>query len=400
MILKETLRTVVDSQQRELVSLNQGVERELLSEIDVKVPPHAVIISGVRRCGKSTLLKQLMGKIKDYHYLNFDDPRIFNFELTDFEKLEEVLREDFGTREYYCFDEIQTVARWELFIRRLLDQKKKCFITGSNASLLSRELGTKLTGRHLTYELFPFSYREMLRLSSEKPSLHTFKKYLQLGGFPEYIQSNKITILQELLNDIIARDIIVRHGLKETKTIKELAIYLLTNAGKEFSYNKLAKYFQRGSVNTIISYISYLEDSYLIFTIPRFDYSLGKQLINPKKAYAIDVGFAQANSASFSADTGRMVENIAFLHLRREHKEVFYYKEQKECDFVVKEKGKMTLAIQVCVQLNADNKEREIEGLKEAMKKLKITTGLIVTLDQEDRVENIPVIPVWKWLLM
>src|SRR3989338_3414529 len=398
MILKETIKIVVRSQKAELTSWNQGIKRELLPEIDL-APPHAVIISGIRRCGKSTLLRQLMGKIEGYYYLNFDDPRLFNFELSDFEKLEEVFQEEFGKEKNYCFDEIQTVANWELFVRKLLDQKKRCIITGSNASLLSRELGTKLTGRHLTYELFPFSYGEMLKLTSSKPSPHTFEKYIQSGGFPEYLQNNKITMLQELLNDIIARDIIVRHGLKEAKTIKELAIYLLTNAGKEFSYNKLAKYFNVGSVNTIISYISYLEDSYLIFTIPRFDYSLGKQLISPKKAYGIDVGFARANSASFSADTGRILENITFLHLRRKHKNIFYYKEEKECDFVIREKGKMTYAIQVCTQLNEENKEREIEGLKEAMTKLKITTGVILTLDQEESFENITIIPLWKWLL-
>src|SRR3989344_4777293 len=398
MILKETLRAVGRAQKAELAARNRGILRELLSGIKVKVP-HAIIISGIRRCGKSTLLQQLMSKISGHYYLNLDDPRIFNFELADFERLEEIFREEFGKNEHYFFDEIQTVAGWELFVRKLLDQKKKCIITGSNASLLSRELGTKLTGRHLTYELFPFSYAEMLKLASAKPSLKSFEKYIKNGGFPEYLQHHEITMLQELLNDSIARDIIIRHGLKEAKTIKELVIYLLTNIGKEFSYNKLAAYCQVGSVNTIISYISYLEDSYLIFTIPRFDYSLGKQLVSPKKAYSIDVGFARANSASFSADRGRILENIAFLHLRRKHKNIFYYKEEKECDFVIKEKGKMTYAIQVCTQLNEENKEREIEGLKEAMTKLKITTGVILTLDQEESFENITIIPLWKWLL-
>lgn len=398
MILKETLKSVVQSQQRELASQEQGIQRELIFEIDVKAS-HAIIISGIRRCGKSTLLRQLMGKIKDYYYLNFDDPRLFNFELSDFERLKEVFQEELGEKENYFFDEIQTVVNWELFVRKLLDMKKKCIITGSNASLLSKELGTKLTGRHLTYELFPFSYAEMLKLASAKPSLHTFEKYIQSGGFPEYLLNNKLAILQELLKDIITRDIIVRHGLKEAKTVIELAIYLLTNAGKEFSYNKLAKYFNVGSVNTIISYIYYLEDSYVIFTIPRFDYSLGKQLVSQKKAYGIDVGFARANSASFSADTGRILENVVFLHLRKRYKDIFFFKEQKECDFVIKEKGKMILAIQVCAQLTEENKEREIEGLKEAMKKLKITNGLILTSNQEDSLGDISIVPIWKWLL-
>ena len=351
MILKETLRAVVRAQKAELAARNRGILRELLSGIKVKVP-HAIIISGIRRCGKSTLLQQLMSKISGHYYLNLDDPRIFNFELADFERLEEIFREEFGKNEHYFFDEIQTVAGWELFVRKLLDQKKKCIITGSNASLLSRELGTKLTGRHLTYELFPFSYAEMLKLASAKPSLKSFEKYIKNGGFPEYLQHHEITMLQELLNDSIARDIIIRHGLKEAKTIKELVIYLLTNIGKEFSYNKLAAYCQVGSVNTIISYISYLEDSYLIFTIPRFDYSLGKQLVSPKKAYSIDVGFARANSASFSADRGRILENIVFLHLRRKYQDIYYYREERECDFVIRENGKVTAVIQMFAQLN------------------------------------------------
>ena len=398
MILKETLRAVVRAQKAELASKKGGIPRELLLEIKVKVP-HAIIISGIRRCGKSTLLRQLMSKISGYYYLNFDDPRIFNFELADFERLEEVFREEFGENEHYFFDEIQTVAGWELFVRKLLDQKKKCIITGSNASLLSRELGTKLTGRHLTYELFPFSYAEMLQLASTKPSLKSFEKYIENGGFPEYLQHREITMLQELLKDSIARDIIVRHGLKEEKTIKELVIYLLTNTGKEFSYNKLATYCRVGSVNTIISYISYLEDSYLIFTIPRFDYSLGKQLVSPKKSYSIDVGFARANSASFSADRGRILENIVFLHLRRKYQEIYYYREERECDFVIREKGKVTAAIQVCAQLNEENKEREIGGLTEAMKRLKVPKSVILTLNQEDTWGNARIIPIWKWLL-
>jgi len=239
----------------------------------------------------------------------------------------------------------------------------------------------------------------MLKLASTKPSLKSFEKYIKNGGFPEYLQHHEITMLQELLNDSIARDIIIRHGLKEAKTIKELVIYLLTNIGKEFSYNKLAAYCQVGSVNTIISYISYLEDSYLIFTIPRFDYSLGKQLVSPKKAYSIDVGFARANSASFSADRGRILENIVFLHLRRKYQDIYYYREERECDFVIRENGKVTAVIQVCAQLNEENKEREMGGLTDAMKKLKVPQGVILTLNQEDSWENVRIIPTWKWLL-
>src|SRR3989344_2159175 len=281
MILKETIKIVVRSQKAELTSWNQGIKRELLPEIDL-APPHAVIISGIRRCGKSTLLRQLMGKIEGYYYLNFDDPRLFNFELSDFEKLEEVFQEEFGKEKNYCFDEIQTVANWELFVRKLLDQKKRCIITGSNASLLSGELGTKLTGRHLTYELFPFSYGEFLNMNKEKPSIESFEGYLYGGGFPEYLKKANPSILHELLSDIVMKDIAIRFGIKNTNILTKIAIFLISNVGKEFSYNSIKKMFEIKSVQSVIDYISYFENASLLFTVSRFSYSYKKQQVNPK----------------------------------------------------------------------------------------------------------------------
>ncbi|MDD5317833.1 MAG: ATP-binding protein [Candidatus ainarchaeum sp.] len=404
MILKETLRQVAKSQRDGLALLGRGVEREALSEIDLSLP-HALVLSGVRRCGKSTLLRQLMPKAGGYCYFNFEDTRISGFEAGDFQKLNEVLEEEYGAVSRYFFDEIQNVGRWELFVRQMLDKGKKFVITGSNASLLSRELGTRLTGRHLNLELFPFSFKEMLALRKEKPSAKAFEEYLSQGGFPEFLKSGNPEILRELLNDVIARDILVRHGLRESKTAKEMALYLITNAGKTFSYNSLKKTFSLGSVNTAISFVSYFEDAYLLFTVPKFDYSLKKQLVNPKKVYAIDNGLAQANSVSFSQDLGRMLENAVFLQLRRKYKSesVYYHAGEKECDFVVKEKGRITTALQVCHMLTEDNRERELGGLLEALDKFKLDNGLIITRDQEDELavngRKISVKPAWKWML-
>lgn len=398
MILKETLKKTVELQKAEIKEKELGIKRELLTDIDLNVP-HATILSGIRRCGKSTLLRQIMQKTKNFHYFNFEDPRAIKFEISDFEKLNDSLKEVNGDCDYYFFDEIQNVDGWERFVRKLLDSKKKCIITGSNASLLSKELGTKLTGRHLTYELFPFSYEEMLKLIRKKPSLKLFEIYFEKGGFPDYLKYNKIEILQNLFSDIVDRDVVVRHNLKDEKSVKRLALYLLTNIGKEFSYNKLTKYFKFGSTNSVISYINYFEDSYLLFTIPRFDYSLKKQLVHPKKIYTIDVGFSNANSASFSEDKGRILENLVYLHLRKKNKNIFYFKEKGECDFVVKERERIVKALQVCYNLTEDNKDREIGGLKEAMEKFKLSQGTIVTFNQEDKIGNIKVIPIWKWLL-
>lgn len=396
-MLKESIRLVVLSQSQELKKNSAGIQRELLKNVDLRTK-HAIILSGIRQCGKSTLLKQLLKDLTKFYYFNFEDPRALNFRLEDFETLEEVFKEEFGDSVYYFFDEIQNIQEWERFVRARLDTGKKFIITGSNASLLSKELGTRLTGRHLTYELFPFSYKEMLELKSQKPSVKTFEEYSKKGGFPEFLIFDKNEILHELFNDILLRDIVARYSLRESKTIKELAIYLLTNVGSEFSYNKLAKYFNIGSVNSVIGYISYLEDSYLIFTISKFDYSYKKQIINPKKTYSIDTGLSNANSASFSEDKGRVLENLVFLHLRRKYKEIYYFKRKHECDFVVKDKGKVIFAVQVCHTLTEDNKEREVNGLKEAMKELKIETVVILTLNQDDKLDDIPIKSAWKWM--
>lgn len=402
MILKETLRGIIKSQKSELPLLEDGVKREKLALIDINLP-YAVVLSGIRRCGKSTLLHQLMKKTRKSYYVNFEDPRLVDFEVRDFQKLEEVFKGEYGSCEYYFFDEIQNVQKWELFVRALLDKKRKVIITGSNASLLSKELGTRLTGRHIRYELFPFSFKEILMFVNKKPSITSFEEYLKKGGFPEYLKYQKSEILHELLNDIIARDIIVRHKLRESKIIKEMAIYLLTNVGKEFSYNSLKKIFNLGSTNSVIAFISYFEDSYLLFTVPKFAYSLKKQLVNPKKVYSIDNGLSSVNSVSFSSDSGRMLENIAFLHLRKKHEKIFYFKEKNECDFVVKEKDKIIKLIQVCYELTEDNKQREIDGLLEATEMFKLNKGLILTYNQEDefKIKNKKIIvkPVWKWLL-
>jgi hypothetical protein len=343
---------------------------------------------------------------KDFAYLNFEDVRIFGFELKDFKRLEEIFSLQ-DKCDLYFFDELQVVDGWERYIRTLLDTKKTVVITGSNASLLSKELGSKLTGRHLRYELFPFSYNEALSFRKVKPSLQSaeggFEEYLHYGGMPEHLKLQNDMILQELFNDIIARDITVRYNLRNPKLVKELALYLLSNVGKEFSFQKLKKMYDLGSVNTIISLISYYEDSYLLFTVPQFDFSLRTRMVNAKKIYAIDTGLIRANSVSFSQDKGRMLENIVFIHLKRLGREVFYFKKNNECDFITRDATKKLELFQVCFELNEDNKNRELNGMLEAMDYTKQKTGTIFTLNQTDELvdgkRTIYVKPVWQWLM-
>lgn len=401
MILKETLRKIVVDQKTDLEFFEYGTEREGLGSIPLELP-HAVIVSGIRRSGKSTLLHQILKKLPNYYYLNFEDTRLINFESGDFEKLDEVFHTEYGPSEFYLLDEIQNVKGWEIFVRSRLDRHKHLFITGSNASMLSKELGTRLTGRHINVELFPFSFGEALLFRKEIASPDSFEWYFKQGGFPDFIKYGRPEILRELFTDILQRDIISRHKIRETKALHELALYLLSNVGKEFSYNSLKKMFQFGSVNTPISFVSYLEDSYLLFTIPKFDYSLKKQMINEKKIYSIDNGLSNANSVSFSSNNGRMLENFVFITLRRSHKNIYYFRENGECDFLIKEDSRIIIAIQVAYELNEDNKKREIEGLLEAMRKFELREGFILTYNQEDEIDiedkRIIIKPVWKWI--
>jgi len=402
MIDKETLRRVVRLQREELLLFEAGIEREDTNKIELNAP-FAIILSGIRRCGKSTLLRQLMKKVKSFYYFNFEDSRATDFEVKDFEKLDQIFHEDYKEQDYYLFDEIQNIPRWEIFVRRLVDLKKHVMITGSNASLLSKELGTKLTGRHLTHELFPFSFSEFLKMSKKEASIGSFEEYLIDGGFADYLKLKRPNVLQELLKDILARDIAIRYKIRNQKTLKELAVYLLTNIGKRFTYNSLKKSFKLGSVNSVISFISYFEDAYMIFTIPQFDYSLKKMIVNPKKVYSIDNGFTLKNSASFFDDRGRLLENLVFINLRKKNKDIFYFQEDNECDFLIREGIKIVKAFQVCYEINEDSKERETKGLAEAMNKFKLKEGIILTYNQEDSSEvdgkKIKVMPVWKWLL-
>lgn len=397
MLLKETLRKLAEIQAGEVNALDQGTARDLLDSIDTASPP-AVIISGIRRCGKSTLLKQIMKKNRSFNYFNFEDERALNFEVSDFGRLDEAFSELNPGASDYFFDEVQNVPGWERFVRRKLDLGSRFFITGSNSSLMSEELGTKLTGRHLMYRLFPMSYTEALRLTGEPASIASFNKYFKTGGFPGYIRHDNDRMLQQVFDDVVIKDIVVRYGLKDPLLVKNLAIYLMTNAGKEFSYNGLKKSFDIGTASTVSNFVSYFEDSYLVFTIPKFSYSYKQQLMNPKKAYAIDHGLARVNSVSFSEDKGRILENIVFLHLRRQYPSIYYFREKNECDFIVKDDTGNLQALQVCYTLDEDTLRREMKGLKEAMDAAGIKKGMIITLDQEDTFDDIAVVPAWKWI--
>ncbi len=334
--------------------------------------------------------------------MSFEDPRLSTFEVNDFFKLEKIFGR-IGSSELFFFDEIQNVDGWEKYIRVLHDKKQKVFVTGSNAKILSKELGTSLTGRQISLEVFPFSYLEYLAHFNLDAGVESFSDYFKLGGMPEFLNTKNKDVLLNLYNDLIYRDIVVRHSLRNPKLVRELGVYLATNIGKEFSYNNLAKAFELGSSNTASSYISFFEDAYLFFTVPRFSYSLKQQAKNPKKIYGIDTGLLAILSMSFSKDQGRLLENLVFIHFKRLGKEVFYYRQKGECDFIIATGGKVEMAVQVCYDLNADNLPREENGLLEALNELGLSEGTILTFGQKDELQRegktIRIIPVWEWIL-
>lgn len=400
MVLKSEIEKFLALQRSFLNKKQDGFKRKGLANLPNNAG-HILIITGVRRCGKSTLLQQISKELREeFIFFNFEDPRIYGFELEDFTKLDEIVGDEIR---HYFFDEIQNVEKWELFIRHLHDREKRIAITGSNASLLSKELGTRLTGRNVQIELFPFSYNEYLLFLNLENNLASFNSYIEDGGFPEYVKSKHKEQLQQLFKDIIYRDIIVRHGIRQAKTIIDIALFLIANVGKEYSLNGLKNTFGVGSANSVADYIHWLEDSYVLFSVPRFSWSLKSVSINPKKVYCIDTGFAQANSLSFSEDTGRLLENCVYLALRRKYKEIYYFKDQGACDFIVKESQTIIHIIQVCAEIHSENKAREVNGLLAALKFFSITEGLILTLNQEDvlRINEVKIrlLPVWKWLL-
>ena len=370
------------------------------------------VISGIRRCGKSTLLAQFSKKFKSFYYLNFDDERLINFNVSDFNNLMVAWQKKYSA-EIILLDEIQNVENWEWFVRRIYEEGYKIFITGSNAKLLSSELTTHLSGRYFKIELYPFSFKEFLdfkkidyRKNDTKNKvkiLKSFDYYLKNGGFPEFIQFKDSEFLKRVYEDVLYKDLLIRFNIREIKAFKQLANFLFANFTKEISYNSLKNTLGFKSVTSVKNYIEFIQESFLVFELYKYDYSLKKQYVSDKKIYIIDNGIRNVVAFSFSTDSGKLLENLVFLELKRRGKEIYYFKDKKECDFAVREKNKIKAVIQVTDNLNAGDRERELFGLLAAMEKFKLKNGLILTKDQEDVIKNgkliINVIPVWKWLL-
>lgn len=399
MILKSDIELALNAQ-RELLTTKSGTILRNFHDTFQPTGNYIEVISGVRRCGKSTLMKQIINSnYSKTAYFNFEDARVHGFEVGDFPKLDEVIGRGIDA---YFFDEIQNVPSWEIFIRQLHDRNEKVYITGSNAALLSKELGTRLTGRHLRHELFPFSYQEFLAFKALENNQDSFNHFTDIGGFPEYLESENPEILQNLVKDIVLRDIAIRYGIRNTGNLLDITLYMLSNIGKEFSYNNLRKTFSIGSANSVADYLNWLGDSYLFFFLPRFSWSVKNIAVNPRKVYAVDNGLINANTLSFSKDKGRLLENTVFIFLRQQNIRCFYFRENNECDFVVFDNQKCKMLIQVCEELNSDNLKREMDGLQEAIKYFDMKEGYILTRNQQDELADkdrlVHVVPVNQFI--
>lgn len=401
MILESVIARVIDQQKNRLAIKDIGLKRELTPATQ-SLSSHALIISGVRRCGKSTLLMQMMKGMDDESvlYLNFESPQLYEFTLPDFTRLDNVIRQK-GTNTLF-FDELQLVEGWEMYVRQKLDEGFRVIITGSNASLLSKELGTRLTGRHITQELFPFSYREFLTFKVLDPSEESLKAYMVTGGFPEFVKTGDQEQLSMLFDDVLIRDIVTRYGIKDVKSLHRLASFLLSNIGNRVTATKLKQPLSIGATSTILSWFSHLELSYLVFFLPMFSHSTKAQLINPRKVYAIDLGLVEAISNTMTEDVGRKLENLIFLHLRRKYTELYYFDEKGECDFVAMKHGTVAELVQVCYELNPDNLKRELNGLLKAMRFFNQRHAIILTFANSDFIEEdgykVEVVPAYKYL--
>lgn len=380
--------------------------------------PNVLLISGLRRAGKS-FFAQLLVKNKEYSFLNFDDERLVNFTAADFNVVLECFYELNGEFDHILLDEPQNIKGWELFVNRMRN-KYKLIITGSNANLLSVDMATHLTGRYSDFNLFPMSFSEFLVFkkcslgetsvySTKKRSIITshFNEYLFGGGIFEYYQFGK-EFVRNLFSSIIAKDINVRYGIKYPHVLEELAVFLINYFTSKVSLANLAENLNVKSPHTIKEYIGYLEKSFLFFQVQKFSYKLKEQLSAYKKLYCIDNGIVGSMIFNTSENSGRFLENLVAIELRRrslqDNCELFYWDDYSvECDFIVKRSTKIIAVYQVCFELTPKNKKREFGGLIAAMKVFGLKEGYILTSSTEEEIsENgfkIKVIPVWKWVL-
>lgn len=428
----ETVKTVIlDSQE---AFLPTGMPRRFQLKT---VPRKAAVCIGVRRCGKSTYLNQIMQRLIDggvsrqnILYLNFFDDRLHTLQQDNIALITEayfsIYPEKKNTETVHCFfDEIQAVSGWEPFVDRVMRTEKcEVYLTGSSAQMLSKEIATQMRGRALSWEMFPFSFREFLdskgidfqgALSTKKQLIirKVFDEYWETGGFPEVLcldRHLRIKTHQEYFQAILFRDLVERHDVSHPKAVSDLAHRLVDNTASLYSVNKLKGFLSslghKVPKSSVSDYLRWFEDAYFLFSVRLYDASFARSQTNPKKVYCIDHSLVTSVSSGILVNSGHLLGNLVFTALRRLHPEVYYYKTKtgKEVDFIVPVRQRPRGLVQACETL-ADPRvrEREVSALSEAMTELKIKTGTIVTRSEEENFETgsgiIQVVPAWRFLI-
>lgn len=416
--MKDLLKQIILEQQEILHAPNKRYVQRYIADEWLQTS-EILIISGIRRCGKSVLMQQIRDRLveKDF-FFNFDDERLANFKLDDFQKLQECFVELFGEQHTYYFDEIQNIEGWERFVRRLYNAGNKIIITGSNARMLSRELGTHLTGRYIQVEIYPFSFQEYLAMNEipvNAKTLYTttgratmvksFVKYMECGGFPKFLQDGSVSYLTSLYESIIYRDILTRNGLTNEKEMLEMMFYLASNATKRVTYSSLGKVVGIQHPDTIKNYLEYIQQTYLISQLFRYDPSVKKQMMSPKKIYFVDNAIIKRIGFNATENNGVFLENLVFIELKRRGWDVYYYADKKECDFIVRKGLHISDAYQVTLKMDSpQTREREIAGVREAMQAYSLSKGYILAFEGKETINFddgtiVEVVPVWEWIL-
>lgn len=382
------------------------------------------VVLGPRRAGKSVFSLMLL-KERPFLYFNFEDESLPGQSKLDYDELIKELHFAYGETKTVLFDEIQNLPKWELFVNRLQREGYNLVLTGSNANLLSRELATALTGRHIPIEIMPFDFQEFLRaknfeFSRDKFSLPEKKAeflklletYLTSGGFPEVVvkELDSKGYLSVLFDSLLFKDVVKRHKVRFSEQIGNLGSYLMNNVSNLYSLRELASALNFKSGVTLEKYLRYLIEAYLVFSLRRYSAKAGERLRSPQKIYAVDNGFVGAKAVQHSADSGRLMENLVFTELVKRgfspNRDLFYYKTRnsREVDFVVKQETKISELIQVAYR--TDDKiiqNREIKALLEASEELRVNKLTVLTWDEEKQVQKnrktINFLPLWQWLI-
>ena len=413
--------------------IDSGVRREAIAKkiVELSKAKEIIVITGIRRCGKSTSLLQFCQNLinsgtrkEDILIVNFEDPRLKSLDLDLLNKIYEIYLTELNPlkKHYVILDEIQLIEEWEKFARFLHENKKiNVFVTGSSSKLLSSEYSTVLAGRHLDLEIKPLSFREYLLfkkievkndldISQKRHEIkRAFANYLKEGGFPKVTlmdnEKDKRDLLDVYFRDIIIKDIVQRYNIKEVNKISELAKYYLTNVSTLQSFNNI-KNVLKLNLDTVERFSYYLSSVFMLNFVKKFSYSEKEQILNPRKVYCADNGLRGSVAFVFSEDYGRLAENIAFNELNKKGLEIYYWKskKQEEVDFIIKKKQKIIQAIQVCWDIDKpETKKREVKALVNACKELKLKEGLILTEDNSssETIDDIKISfqPIWKWLL-